>query len=365
MAASHSDAAKLEQIITEFFAKSLHIILESRDPCVALRDFNKESSDSSPSSSSVRPRDKWFNLALKECPAAFENLDLWCWSNPESMVVDVILVKRMVESVCGNPEESTEGSERSEQIIERWVVKYEIRRTESEGSSKGRKRSSKSILRSLYKKSILVLRSLYTTVRLLPAYKLFRQLSLSGSLCSCFLAHRVSSSADPFDPKEEAKMQLHGFAPLDTSYGKLQISVLYLSRISGVAHQTSSMSMAPKFIPDYVGSSLAEPVKRLPSLLGEPGSFPSRQYMLANYDHCQASPPSFTSSASSTHSESCALPLPYPFISSSNSARGADGTARLMQDGVVVDKVRHFIESYHSYPTGFFSPNLQIVVFPC
>lgn len=340
MAASHSDAAKMEQIITEFFAKCLHIILEVRTPYVASRDFNGGKSNSSSSSSSV---DESFNLALKECPAAFENINLWCWRNPETMVVDVTLVKTALESVCGKSDKPMEESERSEQIIERWVVKYEVRRTESEGSYKGIKRSSKSILSSLYKKSILLLRSLYTTVRLLPAYKLFRRLNLSSGLCSCLLAHRVCSYADPLDPKEEAKMQLYGFAPLDTSNGKLQLSVLYQSRISGVASQTSSMSMAPNLIPDYVGSSLAEPVKRLPLLLGAPGSLPLRQYMLTHYDDCQPSPPSFTSSSSSTLSDSCALPLPHPLLCASHSNNVTDETIRLMQSGLAGVKVRHLV----------------------
>ena len=109
---SHSDAAKLEQIITEFYTKSLHIILESRTPYVSSRNFSGEQimsmSLSSPSSSSSsasasastsaassvrpRPRDKWFNLALRGYPGAMENLDLWHHSNPEPMVVDVVLV---------------------------------------------------------------------------------------------------------------------------------------------------------------------------------------------------------------------------------------------------------------------------------
>ncbi|XP_031401488.1 autophagy-related protein 13b-like isoform X2 [Punica granatum] len=340
MAAPHSDAAKMEQIITEFFAKSLHVILESRTPCVPSSDTSGEKADSSrpslsdSSSSGVRPRDKWFNLALKECPAVFDSIDTWNWSNPECMVIDVILIKKVVDSVSGDHSEAREeGEERNEKIIERWVVKYEVKRAESEGPSKGRKRSGKSILSALYKKSILLLRSLYTTVRLLPAYKVFRQLSLSSSLCSCFLAHKVSSFAEPLDPKEEAKMQLRGFAPLYTSCGKLCLSVLYLSRMSEVVSQTSSMPVAPKFIPDYVGNPLTEPVKSFPSLSEAPAFLPSRQYYSAN------SPPSFASSPSSTHSDSCALPPPHPLVSASSRDKGADETGSLMQAGAAVNTI--------------------------
>ncbi|KAJ0624536.1 hypothetical protein HanIR_Chr01g0044141 [Helianthus annuus] len=38
----HLELAKMEQIITEFFAKSLHIILESWCPFVSSRNYNSE-----------------------------------------------------------------------------------------------------------------------------------------------------------------------------------------------------------------------------------------------------------------------------------------------------------------------------------
>ena len=49
-------------------------------------------SSSSSSSSGIRPCDKWFNLALRECPTALENLDIWRQSNLEPIVIDVILM---------------------------------------------------------------------------------------------------------------------------------------------------------------------------------------------------------------------------------------------------------------------------------
>jgi len=67
MASSHSESARIQQTITEFFAKSLHRILESR-----------------------KPRDKWFNIPLRECSEALENLDLGGQSNLEPVVVDVV-----------------------------------------------------------------------------------------------------------------------------------------------------------------------------------------------------------------------------------------------------------------------------------
>ncbi|KAJ0039695.1 hypothetical protein Pint_27131 [Pistacia integerrima] len=326
----HSEAAKMEQIVTEFYAKSLQIILESRSPYMSSRNFSGEQtlspSSSSSSSSSVRPRDKWFNLALRECPAALENCDLWRQSNSEPMVVDVILVQRPVgwDQVNFSPKRdlvrhfsskerclvgwSSDQEElgcegKSEKIVERWIVQYESRKASD--CSSGSRRSSNYALHNVYKKSILLLRSLYVTVRLLPGYNIFRDLNSSGQICTFTLGHRVSSFVEPFTRKEEAEFQRFGFTPVDTSSGRLCISVLYRSLPSDVCSEPST-PMSPQFIPDYVGSPLADPLKRFPSLPMShcsPSSLPLSRPHSWSYDHYKASPPSISFSPSPTHSE--------------------------------------------------------------
>ncbi|KAJ7945278.1 Autophagy-related protein [Quillaja saponaria] len=336
MASSHSETAKMEQIITEFFAKSLHIILESRAPYVSSRNFSGEQTVSSPSSSSsssssVRPRDKWFNLALRECPAALENIDLCRQSNLEPVVVDVILVQRPVDwdplnfspkmnpprnvslkeryPFCYNTEQEKFGFEaKNENIIERWVVQYESRKVSSSGSRRSNK-SSNSTLHTLYKKSTLLLRSLYATVRLLPAYKIFRDLNLSGQILSFTLTHRVSPFVEPFTRKEEAEMHRFGFTPVDTSCGRLCLSVLYRSSVSDVNSKPST-PMSPQVIPDYVGSPLADPLRRFPSVPvtgspshGSPSSLPFSRRHSWSYDQYRASSSSINSLPSPTYSD--------------------------------------------------------------
>ncbi|KAJ0097741.1 hypothetical protein Patl1_27763 [Pistacia atlantica] len=284
----HSEAAKMEQIVTEFYAKSLQIILESRSPYMSSRNFSGEQtlspSSSSSSSSSVRPRDKWFNLALRECPAALENCDLWRQSNSEPMVVDVILVQRPVgwDQVNFSPKRdlvrhfsskerclvgwSSDQEElgcegKSEKIVERWIVQYESRKASD--CSSGSRRSSNYALHNVYKKSILLLRSLYVTVRLLPGYNIFRDLNSSGQICTFTLGHRVSSFVEPFTRKEEAEFQRFGFTPVDTSSGRLCISVLYRSLPSDVCSEPST-PMSPQFIPDYVGKPIGGSTEEIP-----------------------------------------------------------------------------------------------------
>ncbi|KAI3794524.1 hypothetical protein L1987_37156 [Smallanthus sonchifolius] len=331
----HSEPAKMEQIITEFFAKSLHIILESRCPFVSSRNYSGEQShspsSSASSSSSMRPRDKWFNLALRDCPAALENIDFWRQSNLEPMVVDVILVQRPSnwDYVSSSPKLAVEQNllskdrfpvvwksdsddfgcdGNSEKVIERWVVRYESKKGCKEGYS-GNKRSNSITSHALYKKSILLLRSLYATVRLLPAYKIFREISSSGQIRSFSLVHRVTSSVEPLVRRDEAEMQQFVFTPVDTSCGKLWISLLYLPSVCDTSSE-SSTPMSPQFITDYVGSPLADPLKRLPLVplpQYSPSSSPFGRRHSWSYDTSMASPPSALPSPSPTYSESRTL----------------------------------------------------------
>nr|KJB75213.1 hypothetical protein B456_012G031900 [Gossypium raimondii] len=305
---THTEAAKLEQIITEFFYKSLLIILESRSPYVSSRNCSGEQIMSSPSSSSssssgVRPRDKWFNLALRECPSELENFDLCRQSNFEPVVSDVILEQKPLDwdpvtfspkrdlvkhssskdknSFFWNSDQEESGCEaKGEKVIERWFVQHESRK--GSDCSSGSRRSSSNNLSALYKKLVLLLRSLYVTFRLLPAYKIFRDLNSSGQIRAFKLVPRVSSSDEYFTQKDEAEMQRIWITPVDTSCGRLCLSVLYRSSISDKS-SVSSTPMSPQFIPDYVGSPLTDPLRRFPSLpvsQGSPSSLPfSRRHL--------------------------------------------------------------------------------------
>ncbi|KAL9262869.1 Autophagy-related protein [Drosera capensis] len=267
---AHSDAAKKEQIVTEFFAKSLHIILEARSPFVSSRNYSGDQTASSPSSSSSssssyhRPRDKWFNLALQDCPAALENIDFWRQSNLEPMIVDVILVdqqkmnfspKELFRNSSGKEQEGFTLEERHEKVIERWVVKYENQK--SRHSTSGSRRSGLN-LHEFYKKLLLLLRSLYSTVRLLPAYKLFRDIISSGQIQAFILTHRLRSFMEPFAHREETHMQRFGFTPVDGSCGRLSVSVSYKHSLSDLGLHSPSTPISPRIIPDYVGSPLTE-----------------------------------------------------------------------------------------------------------
>ncbi|KAL6993038.1 hypothetical protein U1Q18_011156 [Sarracenia purpurea var. burkii] len=294
-------------------------------------------SSSSSSSSSIKPRDRWFNLALRDCSAARDNIDFWRQSNLEPMVVDVILVQRLSDwdpvscsprrgrvrnmsskerfpSLLNSEHDEFRGQAKTEKIVERWVVQYESRKS-GRDCSFGSKRSSGTSSHTLYKKLILLLRSLYAMVRLLPAYKLFRDLNSHSQILTFNLAHRVSSFLEPFTRREESEMQQFVFTPVDTFCGRLSLSVSYRSSFLEVSSEPSA-PITPQFIPDYVGSPLADPLKRFPSLPVPQGSLSSSPFGRRHswsYDFYGASPPSALPSPSPTYSDSrAAISKPFP-----------------------------------------------------
>lgn len=284
---SSSESAIVEQVITEFFAKSLHIILESRSPHVSSRNHSVEHFISSPSSSSSlsssRPRDIWFNLALQDCPAALENFDIWRQSNLEPLIVDIILIRRqsvpdvascLLRNLSWNHELAQET--KSEKIVERWILQYEsvkrcssILKPKNQSSKKNNRASSHfhetKLYDQTYKQAIILFRSLYAFIRLLPAYKLFHKLNASGQINPLSLSHKISSFVEHFTPAEEATMNQFSFVPIATPCGRLSLSVSYLRTLEDVGSE-SSTPLSTQFITDYVGSATTVPFKRFTSL---------------------------------------------------------------------------------------------------
>ncbi|XP_045825290.1 autophagy-related protein 13b-like [Trifolium pratense] len=359
---AHSDTARMEQIITEFFAKSVHIILESRALYASSRNSYggyKSDSSSSSSSSSVRPRDKWFNLALRECPVALENIN-----NHECVIVDVILVHRSLDwdpmitkkvlckerypLCCSGAELGVDA--KSEKIVERWIVQYENGK-KIKNSNLGTRRSSNNSLQNLYKKSTLLLRSLYATVRLLPAYKTFRDLNSSAHIRPFTLAHRVSSFVEPFTRKQESEMMKYRFTPVDTSSGRLCLTVMYCPTASDLSCEQLP-SMSPQVISDYVGSPLASPLRRFPSLplSGLPchGCSSPRRHSW-NFDDSKASSTYINDSSLPLHSKSQILLSntssrlhdlpPNPHLRGSRCTYKIDRNTNVMQTGATSEKV--------------------------
>ncbi|KAH0663099.1 hypothetical protein KY284_028030 [Solanum tuberosum] len=234
---------RFEQILAQYLLKSLHIILNLRVPSIRAYGGFEE----------VKRSDKWFNMVLGDRPVVFENLNLL---HGEPMIIDIILVQdKDCTSLKHNSGKAFAGAY-TETIIERWVVQCENRRSmvPHMGDSSYKK---------MYKKSIILLRSVYSMLKLLPAFKAFKKLSSSSQSCYFDINFKVSSFSEPFSRAEEEIMKQFTFTSVDAQQGRLSLSVTYRENLVDF-NLESSASFPPDIITDYVGSPLTDPLRSFP-----------------------------------------------------------------------------------------------------
>ena len=265
---SQHDSKKLEQIISQFLLKSLHIILDSRIP--SLHPHNHPGGFCS--ISHVKKSDKWFNLVLGARPAAQDNLNFWHKNLMVPMVIDVILVHQPSLPSSSVHNLYVDSGTAVETVLERWVVHYESLRVVPPQTAE-----SCASYKKTYKKSIILLRSLYSHMRLLPAYRIFRQLSSSNQTYNFDIIYKVSSVCEPFSRADEEVMKELSFVPVEALPGSLCVSVTYRSTLSDLKLEPVT-TMPPKIIMDYVGSPNTDPLRSFPSSekAGGATSFPLR-----------------------------------------------------------------------------------------
>ncbi|KAJ0231431.1 Autophagy-related protein 13a [Hirschfeldia incana] len=242
---SSSDIGRLEQIVSHFFPKALHIILDSRIPSLQSRARTRDRSHN------PKKTDKWFNLIMGDRPAAIEKLHSWHRNVLDSMIIDIILI---------HPNNNNQSS--SETVIERWIVQYE-----NPSIMSPHHQSSDPRYQKVYKKAIILLRSLHAQTRLLPAYRASRQLSSSSSLASSSgyeMVYKVSSFSDVFSPPVNETMREFRFASVEVPPGQLCASVTYRSDLSDF-NLGAHITLPPRIITDYVGSPATDPMRFFPS----------------------------------------------------------------------------------------------------
>jgi len=214
-------AKQIEQIVVEFFTKCLHIILESRIPAA------------SSSSSTVKP--SWFNLVLGLDENAIPSIEPWNRTpTMEPMYVDIL------DADEGMPSTSAAGG----LVLERWTVNY------SHVSSSSRSKSPCAADMepgAVYKRAMILLRSVYSVARLLPAHR-----NAKGR------AYRISAYPEPLP---RGKMH-YNFVPVETPRGKFFVSVSYSLATSTAGSRAGNesiyMSESPtQIIPNYVRSPAA------------------------------------------------------------------------------------------------------------
>ncbi|KAK1050769.1 autophagy protein 13 [Friedmanniomyces endolithicus] len=268
------ESTRLNQIIQHFHTKAALTICAARAqlPRVRNRDGNFK-------------QDRWFNIVLDDTDALLDELQEWKRSDlssdrPPPLVIEVYVDtanlnqnqalviadesgKRwdVADALAGSAHSSPrptnkQGGKFCEVVLERWTV--EVGDSDEE-SATGRTEQ----LPNVYKKGVVLFRSLYTFLRFLPTWKLYRRLGrhpanggslrveyrvkqgglASGSQDSLLtplypLHHRHSPFEQPEDIYDSEPdnshygddangLLRHRFAPLLTPAGPLRISLLY------------------------------------------------------------------------------------------------------------------------------------------
>ncbi|BBN16064.1 autophagy-related protein 13 [Marchantia polymorpha subsp. ruderalis] len=281
-----------------------------------------------------RTPNKWFNLEMDTCPAVAECVEPWRRGSSEPMTVDVLLQQPMGGGGdVPSPRErrtryykgSSPGRENSSgdswsgegegcaspgglcrTILERWVVQHVKRKPLSAASvSAGGKAGSGAggfvepfggsggggvggprgtgggtplpypsshVVESpvVYKRTVIMLRSLYSHMRTLPAHRLFRLVNSSSHSRSFSLSYRVSASPPQLSESDQAAMTIYNFTPIETPWGKMCIAVHYRHTTAFTALEITP-PLKPRIIPDYVGSPTTDPLRRFSNV----GSVPS------------------------------------------------------------------------------------------
>eukprot|EP00252_Welwitschia_mirabilis_P000207 TRINITY_DN10187_c0_g1_i1.p1 TRINITY_DN10187_c0_g1~~TRINITY_DN10187_c0_g1_i1.p1 ORF type:complete len:690 (+),score=77.55 TRINITY_DN10187_c0_g1_i1:814-2883(+) len=260
-----AEAAKTEQITVDFLNKSLHVILDSRIPSFAHSAgyCHFGSPSSSPSSCSGRVgENKSSNLASERLSLS-EGLKLWRQNMSGPIVVDIVCVQADRNLAFLSKKQNMLARE---QVIERWTLQNQIKKPRWRDIPPGKCTSLQKVpsssnaesslsYKKTYKKTVILLRSLYCTARLLPAYRLFQR-AKSSSNCNLSLAYKVYFGNETVVAENETGWRFYRFAPLETSCGTICASILYRPNTQNLANAFSQAADAlpPQIITDYVRS---------------------------------------------------------------------------------------------------------------
>eukprot|EP00271_Cylindrocystis_brebissonii_P001376 TRINITY_DN11648_c0_g2_i1.p1 TRINITY_DN11648_c0_g2~~TRINITY_DN11648_c0_g2_i1.p1 ORF type:complete len:975 (-),score=164.03 TRINITY_DN11648_c0_g2_i1:229-3153(-) len=301
---------RIDQIVVEFFAKSLQIILDARIPFFSPRDRVEVDGppSPSPSSTSIRGPDRWFNLELDRSDIVSRHVEPWRQQHcVEPLVVDVLLQRdaplpsprgldrqnsrrsldrqnsRSSEESRGDGSESLEegaGHGKTLTLLERWVVQYERKqegvaggrggpegafkwgggRGDLDSSSPAGEASQPLEVPVVYKHAVVMLRSLYCMARSLPAHSLYRTATSPSNHRTFTLTYRICSGSATLSDADALDMSTWSLAPVETPAGRMCLSVAYRHTRAVTALEVTP-SILPCIITDYVGSPNTDPVR--------------------------------------------------------------------------------------------------------
>ncbi|CAX39798.1 autophagy-related protein, putative [Candida dubliniensis CD36] len=227
--------AKLTQVIQKFFTKAAQIILESRA-------YPETSTPSLyPTKEESSKINKWFNLYMTNIPdSCRDDLKLWKAAGLTTippMIIETYLDLRNLPAnqtlVLIDDEKhpwtvAKSRGKKQEVVLERWLIEFEPNTTDATVMVDE--------LPLSYKQAIILFRSIYGFTRLMPAFKVKRNLQNKLPLGNKILdgnqpissKGRIGLSKPIINTRaNESHMTQKYFQPVHTSLGTLKISVAY------------------------------------------------------------------------------------------------------------------------------------------
>ncbi|KAF1997391.1 hypothetical protein P154DRAFT_283595 [Amniculicola lignicola CBS 123094] len=291
---------KVNQVIQNFFTKAALTIVSSR--VLLPQSFNK--------AGELR-QNKWFNVVLDDTDVLFQDLMEWKTmdavnGNHPSLCIEVYLdIKGLghrqtlvihddqgkrwnVSDALNVPVESTSGppsrvGKSTQLVLERWKIHVGDK-------SSVRAAELKEPLPNVYKKAVVLFRSLYAYLRFLPAFKYNKSLAkLPANHPSLKLNYRISNGdfksprpdtlSIPLYPSSDGVTETQVFPPSNSPVGPLCISAQYRTNCEFSIDDSESM-LSSHFM--GLDDTYLEQVNR--EAAGVPGSLP------VNRMHSQGTP---------------------------------------------------------------------------
>ncbi|EMG48596.1 hypothetical protein G210_0805 [Candida maltosa Xu316] len=261
--------AKLTQVIQKFFTKSCQIILESR----AYPDINTPSLY--PTKEESSKLNKWFNLYMNSISELSKD-DLKIWkttdlTNMHPMIIETYIDLRKLPSnqtlVLFDDEKhpwtvAKSGGKKTEVVLERWLIEFEpnnhamITAATSSTTNFNNFSISDNELPLSYKQAIILFRSIYGYSRLMPAFKVKKNLRNKLPLGNKVLDGNqpisskgriglskpiINSSSSSSSSSDSHHMTQKFFQPVQTSLGSLKISVAYRNDSDFCIHENEEL----------------------------------------------------------------------------------------------------------------------------
>eukprot|EP01104_Vermistella_antarctica_P017478 TRINITY_DN6193_c0_g1_i1.p1 TRINITY_DN6193_c0_g1~~TRINITY_DN6193_c0_g1_i1.p1 ORF type:complete len:516 (-),score=59.61 TRINITY_DN6193_c0_g1_i1:91-1638(-) len=238
-----SVVASYHQIVSEAFHKAAQVILHSRVSFSTDLSSQHAAPDQVPKTKEELDKEKvirnWFNLEIYNQPVVSDQLLMWKRTAVGSIPLFIDVIFEPSARSSSSPNEPAPAS----YLLERWRVAFQpppnIRQLHPEmthfaegtlpsAQPHGKQpRVSKDEPSTIYKKTVILMRSLFTFLRLMPSYRLVRECRRNKT-ARARIRYTVKSAGDPrvaFGGRDQPSQ--FEFAPISTPLGSLGIAVVY------------------------------------------------------------------------------------------------------------------------------------------